>query len=145
MTPEERRELGRIIAKALQHYLTQLINTIDLHTAANHLFGARIISDNHFDMATKETTVESAKNRAGKLIVTIISKLEANPHMFRDVCIAFEQAGAESIINEVKGKIELRLLSAPCLKFFIIAEVQRKSKEIVSPSQGKINVYRVPS
>ena len=90
---------------ALQYYIVQLINTIDLHTAANHLFGARIISDNQHDIATKET-IESTKSRAGKLIVVLISKLEANPHMFKDVCIALKSAGAESIVNEIRGKFE---------------------------------------
>ena len=104
ITPEERRHWGRIIAAALQYYLVQLINTIDLHKAANYLFGARIISDNQYDMATKEVA-DSTKNRAGKLIVVLIGKLEANPHMFGDICIAFEQAGAESIVNEIKGKL----------------------------------------
>ena len=104
ITAEEKRHWGRIIAAALQYYLVQLINTIDLHTAANCLFGARIISDNQYDMATKEIA-GSTKNRAGKLIVALISKLEANPHMFGDICNAFEQAGAESIVNELKGKL----------------------------------------
>ena len=82
----------------------QLINTIDLHKAANYLYGAWIISDNQYDMATKEVA-DSTKNRAGKLIVVLIGKLEANPYMFGDICIAFEQAGAELIVNEIKGKL----------------------------------------
>ena len=104
ITPKERRQYrGRTIANALQCHFVQLINTIDIHTAADHLFEAKIISDDQYDMATKEA-VESTKNKASKLIALLIRKLEANPHMFQDVCTAFERAGAVAIISEVKGK-----------------------------------------
>ena len=110
ITAEERRQrMGRTIAEALQHRFTQLIKTVDLHTAVDHLFEAQIINDDQHDMATKET-VESTRNKASKLIAMLISILEANPYMFEDVCTAFEQAGAGAIINEVKGKFDSCML-----------------------------------
>ena len=136
MTLEERGRLGRTIAAILQYYFVQLINTIDLHVAANHLFGARIISDNQYDMATRETT-ESTKNKASRLILILIGKVEANPHMFNDVCVAFEQAGAKSIIREIKGNLGFgifMLLNAFSLNL-IIAEVYRQNpdSDVISP------------
>ena len=102
ITPEERREWGRIIATALQYYYVQLISTIDVQVAAHHLFGARIVTDNERDMAVI-TGYESSQTRAGKLIAILIKRVEANPHQFKAVCQALEQAGAESIIDEIKG------------------------------------------
>lgn len=102
ITPEERRERGRIIATALQYYYVQLIKTIDVQEAAHCLFGVRIITDNERDMAVT-TGYESSQTRAGKLIAILINKVEANPHMFKAACQALEQAGAESITDEIKG------------------------------------------
>ena len=102
ITPEERREWGRIIATVLQYYYVQLIKTIDVQEAANHLFGARIITDNEHEMAVTAGH-ESSQTRAGKLIAILIKRVEANPDQFKAVCQALEQAGAESIINEIKG------------------------------------------
>ena len=104
-TPEERREWGRTIAIALQDRYVDLINTIDVQKAAHHLFGARVITDNEHETAVT-TGHESTQNRASKLIALLIKKLEANPHNFKAVCTAFEQAGAESIVDDVKGTFE---------------------------------------
>ena len=109
-TLEERGQLGRIIAEILQLHFVQLINTIDPQKAANHLFGKRLISDNQYEMATKETA-ESTKNRASKLILILIGKVEATPQIFEDVCITFEQAGAKSIVNEMKGNLRVDLIT----------------------------------
>lgn len=109
ITPEERREWGRVIATALRYNYVQLINTIDVQAAAHHLFGAQIITDNERDMAVI-TGYESAQNRAGKLIALLIKRVEANPLKFKAICKAFEQAGAESIIDDVKGTFESQTL-----------------------------------
>ena len=102
ITLEERREWGRIIATALQYYYVQLIQTIDVQEAAHRLFGARIVTNNEHEMAVT-TGHESSQTRAGKLIAILINRVEANPHQFKAVCQALEQAGAESIIDEIKG------------------------------------------
>ena len=91
-----------------------------MQKAAHHLFGARIITDNERDMAVTCTTgYESAQNRASKLIALLIKRVEANPHKFNVACTAFEQAGAESIIDEVKGTFE-------CWMLFMISELHVK-------------------
>ena len=102
ITPEERREWGRIIATALRDNYVQLIKTIDVQEAAHCLFEAWIVTDNEHEMAVT-TGYESSQTRAGKLIAILIKRVEANPHQFKAVCQALEQAGAESIIDEIKG------------------------------------------
>ena len=105
LTPEERRELGRIIATALHCHYVQLINSIDVQVAAHHFFGAQIITDNERDMAVT-TGHKSPQTRAGELIAILIKRVEAGPHKFKAVCTAFEKAGAGSIIDEIKGMLE---------------------------------------
>ena len=78
------------------------MNTIDVQVAAPHLFGAQMVTDNERDMAIT-TGLESLRARAGKLIATLIKRVEVSPHKFKEVCEAFQQAGAESIIDEIKG------------------------------------------
>ena len=83
---------------------------------------------------------ESSANRAGKLIALLIRKLESNPHMFEDTCTAFEGAGAEAVVSEMKGNIVLCSVrfaasGASYLDLLLIAEVRQKAEEIVPPSE----------